>query len=41
MTAELLKKILKEIKTTNQLLRKLIKLYEPKVREVKIYPVDE
>ena len=41
MTAELLKKILKEIKTTNQLLRKRNKQFEPKVREVKIYPVDE
>lgn len=41
MTAELLKKILKEIKTTNQLLRKLIKLYEPKVRETKVYPAEE
>ena len=40
MTVQLLNKILKEIKTTNQLLRKLIKLYEPKVREVKIYPDD-
>ena len=41
MTAVILNKILKEIKTTNQLLRKLIDLYEPKVRETKVYPAEE
>ena len=41
MSVEILKKVLNQTRTTNTLLRKLIDLYEPKVRETKVYPAEE